>query len=97
MKVVASDHTRMRTPRNVRVHITVGSHLGCDLPKNWEKVRKWLLNYARNANKPIPVESAITMIKLNAPRRLPSMRSPNLLSSHQKRKKIEVRYDLEQI
>jgi hypothetical protein len=62
-----------------------------------EEVKKWLPNCARNVNNRIPVESAITMIKLNAPRRLPSMRSPNLLSSHQKRKKIELRYDLEQI
>ncbi len=42
-----------------------------------------------------PVASAITMIKLNAPRRLPSMRSPNRVTSHQQKRKIEVRYDPE--
>jgi hypothetical protein len=61
-----------------------------------EEVEKWLLNYARNANKPIPVESAITTKKPNAPRRGPSMRVPNLLRCHHKRKKIEVQYDLEE-
>jgi len=75
----------------VKLHTSFRSHLRYELPRIGG-TEKWLLNYARNANKPIPVESAITMIKLNAPRRLPSMRSPNLLSSHQKRKKIEVRY-----
>jgi hypothetical protein len=30
---------------------------------------EWLLNYARNANKPIPVASALTTKKVNAPRR----------------------------
>jgi hypothetical protein len=59
-------------------------------------VEKWLLNYARNANKPIPVESAITMIKLNAPRRWPLMRLPNHGTSHQKKRKIEGRYNPEQ-
>jgi len=56
--------------------------------ENWEKVRKWLRNYARNANKPIPVESAITTKEPNAPRRLPSMRLPNRVTSHQKKRKI---------
>jgi hypothetical protein len=54
-----------------------------------EEVKKWLLKYARNANKPIPVESAITMIKLNAPRRRPSMRSPNHVTSHQEERRVE--------
>jgi hypothetical protein len=62
-----------------------------------EEVEKWLLNCARNANKPIPVESAITTKKLNAPRRLPSMRVPNRVTSHQRKRKIEVRYDMEQV
>jgi hypothetical protein len=61
-----------------------------------EEVKRWLPNCARNVNNRIPVESAITMIKLNAPRRWPSMRLPNRLRSYQKRKKIEVRHDLEQ-
>jgi hypothetical protein len=58
-----------------------------------EEVKKWLLNYARNANNPIPVVSAITTKRLNVPRRLLSMKSPNRLTSHQKKRKIEVRYD----
>ena len=62
----------------------------------FEEVEKWLLNYARNANKPIRVESAITTKKPNAPRRLPSMRLPNRLTSRQKKRKIEGRYDPEQ-
>jgi hypothetical protein len=31
---------------------------------------EWLLNYARNANKPIPVAFAITTKKVNVPRQL---------------------------
>jgi hypothetical protein len=58
-----------------------------------EEWKKWLLNYARNANKRIPVESAITMIRLNATRRLSSMRLANPVTSHQQKKKIEGRYD----
>jgi len=58
-----------------------------------EEVGKWLPNYARNVNNPIPVGFAITMIKLNAPRRLPSMRSPNRVTSHQNKRKTEVRYE----
>jgi hypothetical protein len=35
---------------------------------NWRKSEKWLLNYARNANNPIPVASVFTPAKnLNAP------------------------------
>ena len=60
---------------------------------NWRKAEKWLLNYARNANNPIPVASAITTKKLNAPRQLPSMRVPNRVTSHQRKRKIEVRYE----
>jgi hypothetical protein len=61
-------------------------------------VEKWLLNYAKNANKPIPVVSAITTKRLNALRRLASMRSPpNHVTSHQKKRKIEGRYDPEQL
>jgi len=65
------------------------------------KMKKWLLNYARNASKHIPVESAIMTKKLNAPRRLSSMtvsaQSPNLETSHQRKKKVEVRYDPERL
>jgi len=60
-----------------------------------EEVEKWRLNYARNANNPTPVASAITMKKLNAPRRLASMRLHNRVKSHQKTKRIQVHYDPE--
>jgi len=33
VKVVASDHTRIRIPRTVRLHTTVRSHRRCDLPQ----------------------------------------------------------------
>ena len=56
-----------------------------------EKVRKWLPNYAKNANKPIPVESAITTKKLDAPRRLSSMRWLDRVTSHLKTGKMEIR------
>lgn len=56
-----------------------------------EEVEKWLLNYARNANKPTPVVSAITTKKANAPRRLAPMRLLNHITSHQKTRKIEFR------
>ena len=58
---------------------------------------KWLLNSARNANKPTPVASAITTKKVNAPRRLASMRLLNHVTCPQKTRKIEVRYDPEQL
>ena len=54
---------------------------------------EWLLNYARNANKPTPVASAITTKKVNAPRRLVSMRLLKHATSHQLTRKVEVRYD----
>jgi hypothetical protein len=47
---------------------------------------EWLLNYARNANKPILVASAITTKKVNAKRRLTPMRLPNPLTHHQRTK-----------
>jgi hypothetical protein len=62
-----------------------------------EELEKWLLNYARNANNPIPVASAITTKKLNAPRRLPSMRLPNHVTGHQKTRMVEVGYDPAQL
>jgi len=62
-----------------------------------KEVEKWLLNYARNANKPTPVASAITTKKASAPRRLASMRLLNHVTSHQKTRKIEVRCDPEQL
>jgi hypothetical protein len=45
------------------------------------------------ANEPIPVASAITTKKLNAPRRLASIILPNHVTSHQETRKIEVRYE----
>ena len=93
VKVVASDHTRIRIPRNVRCTQPSGRIFDTNYRK-LEEVGKWLLNYARNANKPIPVASAITTKKVNTPRRLPPMRSLNPVTSHQKKRKTEVRYDV---
>jgi hypothetical protein len=45
---------------------------------------EWLLNFARNANKPIPVAPAITTKKVNAPRRLTPMRPLIPLKHHQR-------------
>jgi len=68
------------------------------LPKaKLEEVEKWPLNYARNANKSTPVASAIMTKKVNAQRRLASMRLSNHLASHQETRKSEVRYDPEQL
>ena len=61
-----------------------------------EEVEKWLLNYARNANNPTPVASAITTKKVNAQRRLASMRLLKQAMNHQ-RSRMEVRYDPEQV
>jgi hypothetical protein len=55
VKVVASDHTSLEIPRKVKVHAIVRSHLRCEFPRIVGS-GKWLLNYARNANKHIPVE-----------------------------------------
>jgi hypothetical protein len=87
VRVVASDQTPVGISPVVRLHVTFRS------PLRYRGVKKWLPNCARNANKPIPVEFAITMIKLNAPRRFPSMRSPKRITSHQRTTKIEDRYD----
>src|ERR1700690_43137 len=89
VKVVASDHTSLEIPRKVKVYSTVRSHLRYEFGE-LEELEKWLPNYARNANKLIRVESAITTKKLNAPKRLPSMRLHNRVTSHQKKRKIEV-------
>ena len=55
-----------------------------------EEVKKWLLNYAKNANDPIPVASVITTKKVNAPRPLASIRLPHPLTSPQETRKIEM-------
>jgi hypothetical protein len=57
-----------------------------------EEVKQWLPNFARNANKPTPVTSAITTKKVNALRRSASMRLLKHATSHQKTSKVEVRY-----
>jgi hypothetical protein len=51
---------------------------------------EWLLNYARNANKPIPVAHAITMKKVSALRRLRPMRLLNPVTHHQRPKSPNV-------
>jgi hypothetical protein len=58
-----------------------------------EEVKKWLPNCARNANNPIPVESAITMIKLNAPRRSQSMTLSNPLKSQKEKEHLSALRD----
>ena len=64
---------RMRqTIRNLTIN-TVRSHLRYELLQNREEVEKWLLKYARDANKHTPVASAITTKEVNARRQLPSM------------------------
>ena len=75
---------------------TSRSHLRCD-SLQMEEVEKWLLNCAKNANKPTPVASAITTKKVNAPKRLASTRLLNHATSYQETRKIELRYDLEQL
>ena len=114
VKVVASDHTPMGIPRNLKMQASQQALMsGCDrqfesrrrrqvafsirLTANWRKWKKWLLNYARNANKPTPVASAITTKRASAARRLASMRFLNQVISHQKTRKIEVRCDPEQL
>jgi hypothetical protein len=51
---------------------------------------EWLLNYARNANKPIPVAYAITTKKVSAPRRLTPMRLLNPVTHRQRTKSANV-------
>jgi hypothetical protein len=84
-RVVASDHTPIRIPRNVRVHPGPSGRISDTIDRKLEEV-EWLLNYARNANKPIPVASAITTKKVNAPRRLTPMRLLNRVTHRQKTK-----------
>jgi hypothetical protein len=76
---------------------TIRSHLRYNVFAEVEEVEKWLLNSARNANKPTPVASAITTKKVNARRRLASMRLLKQATTHQKTRKMEVRYDPEQV
>jgi hypothetical protein len=72
-RVVSSDHSPIGIPRKVRVHPDPSGRIFEMFDRKLEEVEledvEWLLNYARNASKPIPVASAITMKKVNAPRR----------------------------
>src|SRR5271166_5205515 len=70
-------------PRNVRVHRCPSGSIFDTTDQKLEEA-EWLLNFARNANKPTPVVSAITTTKVNVPRRLPSMMQLYLLMHHQK-------------
>jgi hypothetical protein len=83
--VVASDHTPIGIPRNVKVHPGPSGRIFDTIDRKLEEV-EWLLNYARNANKPIPVAFAITTKKVNAPRRSTPMRLLNPVTHHRKTK-----------
>src|SRR5580765_3316109 len=63
---------RIGIPRNVKAYPGPSDRIFDTIDRKLEEV-EWLLNYARNANKPIPVASAITTKKVNAPRRLTPM------------------------
>jgi len=68
---------------------TVSSHPSIRLTTAFEEVKKWLLNYARNANKPTPVASATTTKKVIAPRQMASMRLLKYATSHRKPRKMQ--------
>jgi hypothetical protein len=76
-------------PRKVRIHPGLAGRIFNTIDRELEEV-EWLLNYARNANKPIPVASAITTKKVNAPRRLTLMRLLNRVTHHQKTKSVHL-------
>ena len=88
-RVVASDHTAIGIPRNVRVHPDPSCRAVKMFDRKLEEV-EWLLNYARNANKPIPVAFAITTKKVNAPRRSTPTRLLNPVTHHQTTKSAYV-------
>jgi hypothetical protein len=88
-RVVASDHTPIGIRRNVRVHPGPSGRIFDTIDRKLEEV-EWRLNYARNVNKPIPVASAITTKKVNAPRRLTPMRLLNPGTHHQRTKSAHV-------
>jgi hypothetical protein len=87
--VVASDHTPIGIPRNLRVHTGPSGRIFDTIDRKLEEV-EWLLNYARNANKPIPVAPAITTKKVNVPRRLTPMRLLNPVTHDQRTKSAHV-------
>jgi hypothetical protein len=81
--LLASDRTAIGIPRRFRmrpIHHVASSK--CLIGK-LEEV-EWLLNYARNANRTIPVTSAITTKKVNARRRLTPMRLLSPQSNHRR-------------
>jgi hypothetical protein len=80
-RVVSSDHTLIGKPLSVTADPVDQVFLDT-IDRKLEEV-EWLLNYARNANNPIPVASAITTKKVNAPRRLTPMRLLFPLKHHQ--------------
>jgi hypothetical protein len=88
-RVVASDHTPIGILRNVKVHPGPSDRIFDTIDRKLEEV-EWLLNYARNANKPIPVASAITMKKVNVPRRSTPTRLLNSVKHHQTTKSAYV-------
>src|SRR6478672_3241476 len=88
-RVVASDHTPIGIPRNVKVHPSPSDRIFDTIDRKLEEV-EWLLNYARNAKKPIPVACAIMMKKVSAPRRLTPMRLLNPLTHCQRMRSAHV-------
>ena len=84
-RVVVSDHTPIGIPRNVKVHPGPEGRIFDTIDRKLEEV-EWLLNYARNANKPIPVAFASTTKKVNAPRRPTPMKLLNPVTHHRKTK-----------
>jgi len=88
-RVVASDHTPIGISRNVKEHPSPSDRIFDTIDRKLEEV-EWLLNYARNANKPIPVASAITTKKVNAPRRSTPTRLLNPVTHHQTTKSAYV-------
>ena len=79
----------MRIPRNVTVHPGPSGRIFDTINRKLEEV-EWLLNYARNANKPIPVAFASTTKKVNAPRRPTPMKLLNPVTHHRKTKSAYV-------
>jgi hypothetical protein len=88
-RVVASDHTPIGIPRNVRVHPDPLDRIFETFDRKLEEVQ-CPLNYARSANKPIRVASAITTKKVNAPRRLTPMRLLHALTHHRRNNSVHV-------
>jgi hypothetical protein len=70
--------------RNLRVRSSLSGRIFETIDRKIGGKVEWLLNYARNASKPIPVASAITTKKVNAPRRLTPMRLLNPVTHRQK-------------